>query len=108
DLGSINTYAFDAKISILQPLAPGGFYQRQKNLLETFFQTATANAKVQEADVKKLIKQLYIQLQYQTAAIELLQQLDSSLSPFQKIAALRLEKGETNLLEKTVLDNMVM
>ncbi|MFX6040353.1 hypothetical protein ABTE96_20510, partial [Acinetobacter baumannii] len=58
--------------------------------------------------MKKLIKQLYIQLQYQTAAIELLQQLDSSLSPFQKIAALRLEKGETNLLEKTVLDNMVM
>lgn len=108
DLGSYNTYAFDAKISILQPLAPVGFYQRQKNLLEAFFQTSTANTKVQEAEVKKLIKQLYVQLQYQTAAIELLQQLDSSLSPFQKIAALRLEKGETNLLEKTVLDNMVM
>lgn len=108
DLGSYNTYAFDAKISILQPLAPVGFYQKQKNLLETFLQTAAANAKVQEADVKKLIRQLYVQLQYQMAALEILQQLDSSLSPFQKMAALRLKKGETNLLEKTVLDNMVM
>ncbi|MEN9598664.1 MAG: hypothetical protein RL596_975 [Bacteroidota bacterium] len=108
DLGSYNTYAFDAKVSVMQPLAPVGFYQKQKNVLESFFQTAQANTKLQEADVKKSVRQIYTQLQYQQAAINLLVQLDSSLAPFQKIAALRLEKGETNLLEKTVLDNLVM
>lgn len=109
ELGNYNTGAgFDAKISIVQPFSSGMLYQKQKNLFETFLATAKVNTVVQAMDVKRLARQLYIQLQYFQSNHILLSQIDSIFAGYQRIATLRLEKGETNLLEKTSIDNMVM
>ena len=108
ELGNYNTAAFDVRISVLQPLNAGAVNQRQKTVFETFFATAQANTQVQVMDVKRLTRSLYVQLQYYQANHLLLQQIDSIYAGYQKIAALRFEKGESNLLEKVSLDNLVM
>ena len=108
ELGNYNTIGFDAKFSVLQPFSSNVFYRQQKNLFESFLATAKANTQVQVMDLKKMVRNLYIQLQYLQANRALLKQVDSIFSGYQQIAALRLEKGETNLLEKTALDYLVM
>ncbi|HJV18442.1 MAG TPA: CusA/CzcA family heavy metal efflux RND transporter [Sediminibacterium sp.] len=109
EFGNYNTGAgFDAKISIVQPFSSGMLYQKQKNLFETFLATAKVNTAVQVMDVKRLARQLYVQLQYFQSNHILLNKIDSIFASYQRIATLRLEKGETNLLEKTSIDNMVM
>ena len=108
DWGNVNTSAFDAKISVMQPFSSGMVYQKQKNLFESFLATAQVNTQVQAMDVKRLARQLYVQLQYFQANHLLLNRIDSIFAGYQRIATLRLEKGETNLLEKTSLDNLVM
>ena len=108
ELGNYNTAAFDARISIVQPLSSGAVYQKQKALFESFLATAKINTEVQKMDIKRLVHQLYIQLQYLQANRLLLQRVDSIFGGYQRIASLRLEKGESNLLEKTSLDNLVM
>lgn len=109
EIGNYNSAAgFDAKISILQPFSSGMLYQKQKNLFEAFLETAKVNTAVQVMDVKRLARQLYVQLQYYQSNLLLLNQVDSIFAGYQRIATLRLEKGEANLLEKTSIDNMVM
>lgn len=108
ELGNYNTAGFDAKFSVLQSFSSGIVYQKQKNLFESFLATAKVNTQVQVMDVKRLARQLYIQLQYLQANQLLLQQVDSIFSTYQRIATLRLEKGESNLLEKTTIDHLVM
>jgi len=108
ELGNYNTAAFDVRFSILQPLNAGAVNQKQKLLFETFLATSRANTKVQIMDVKKIARSLYVQLQYFQANHLLLKQIDSIYAGYQKIASLRFEKGESNLLEKVSLDNLVM
>ncbi len=108
ELGNYNTAAFDARFSIVQPLNSGAINNQQKNVFEKFLATAKANTQVQIMDVKRLARQLYVQLQYIQASQLLLQSIDSIYGQYLKIASLRFEKGETNLLEKMSLDNTVM
>jgi cobalt-zinc-cadmium resistance protein CzcA len=108
ELGNYNTAAFDSKFSIIQPLNSGAVNNQLKNVFEKFIATAKANTEVQIIDVKRLARQLYVQLQYLQANDLLLHKVDSIYAQYLKIASLRLEKGESNLLEKMSLDNLVM
>lgn len=108
ELGNYNTAGFDARLSIIQPFNSGAVYQKQQALFETFLASAKVNTEVQKMDVKRIVNQLYIQLQYLQEHHILLQKVDSIFGGYQRIASLRLEKGESNLLEKTSLDNLVM
>lgn len=108
ELGSYNTAGFDARISIVQPFSSGIVYKRQQQLFETFIETAKANTQIQIIEVKKIVRQLFAELQFYQAHQLLLQYIDSVYSGYQKIATLRLEKGESNLLEKTSIDQLVM
>ncbi len=108
ELGNYNTAAFDSKFSIIQPLNSGSVNNQLKNVFEKFIATAKANTEVQIIDVKRLARQLYVQLQYFQTNELLLKKADSIYGYYLKMASLRLEKGESNLLEKMSLDNLVM
>lgn len=108
EFGNYNTAAFDVRVGIIQPLNAGAVNQKLKLLFETFLATSQANTQVQIMDVKRIARSLYVQLQYFQANHLLLQQIDSIYAGYQKIASLRFEKGESNLLEKVSLDNLVM
>ncbi|HRI21267.1 MAG TPA: TolC family protein, partial [Panacibacter sp.] len=81
--------------------------KRQKTLLELGWQSSKAQTNLKQAEITRLVKHVYLQLQYVQMKQQLLQKTDSIFSKFQKVAKLRFEKGETNLLEKATLDNQV-
>lgn len=108
ELGNYNSFNFDSRVSILQPFSAGMVYRKQELVLNSYLNTAEANTVIQQQVLEKMIRQLYLELQYLMAKKKILERADSVYGSFQRVAQLRFEKGESNLLEKTTLDNQVM
>lgn len=108
ELGNYNSFNFDSRVSILQPFSAGMVYRKQELVLNSYLNTAEANTVIQQQVLEKMIRQLYLELQYLMANKKILERADSVYGSFQRVAQLRFEKGESNLLEKTTLDNQVM
>jgi len=108
ELGNYNSFNFDSRVSILQPFSSGIVYRKQELVLNSYLNTATANTIIQQQVLEKMIRQLYLELQYLAARKKILEHADSVYGSFQRVAQLRFEKGESNLLEKTTLDNQVL
>lgn len=107
ELGQINSNSFDNRFTLQQSFAMPAVYNRQRSVLEQEFHSAQLQTTLQQSQIVKLVKQAYLQLQLITAKEKLLQRTDSIFSRYQQMAQLRFDKGETNLLEKTSLDNQV-
>lgn len=107
ELGNVNSSFFDNRFTVSQTFAMPVVYKRQKTVLENQYQTSRLQTNLEEVTVARMVKQVYLQLQYFAAKMQLLQRTDSALAGFRKIAQLRFEKGESNLLEKASLDNQV-
>ncbi|MEC5144757.1 CusA/CzcA family heavy metal efflux RND transporter [Chitinophaga sp. 212800010-3] len=105
ELGSINSTAFDNKFTVTQIFSLPVLYQRQKNVFEQEWLGARLQTQLQKAEIIRMVKQAYLQLQYINGRRVLLTKMDSIYARYTKVAVLRYEKGETNLLEKTSLDN---
>ncbi|SJZ47556.1 CusA/CzcA family heavy metal efflux RND transporter [Sediminibacterium ginsengisoli] len=105
ELGNYNSFNFDSRFSVVQPLNAAGTYRSYKSVLQTWLASAQAETLLKKAELKKLVQQLYLDLQYLFAREKLLNRTDSIYKRYQQIAALRFEKGESNLLEKTALDH---
>ncbi len=105
ELGNYNSGFFDSKIAVSQSFATGNLYKKQKTVLATYFTTTQMQTLVQKAELKKLVQQLYVELQVIDCRKKLLLKLDSLYSNYYVIAKLRFEKGESNLLEKASLEN---
>lgn len=105
EAGKINSNATDNKFQLTQSFALPVLYRNEKNIYTQQAVASGLQTKITEADIIKLVKQYYLQLQYLTAKQQLLIQTDSIYSRFNKIAALRYTKGESNILEKINLDN---
>ena len=108
ELGNYNSFNFDSRVSILQPFSAGMVYRKQELVLNSYLHTAEANTIIQQQVLEKMVRQLYLELQYLMARRKILERADSVYGSFQRVAQLRFEKGESNLLEKTTLDNQVM
>lgn len=107
ELGNYNSFNFDSRVSILQPFSAGMVYRKQELVLNSYLNAASANTIIQQQVLEKMIRQLYLELQYLAASKKILERADSVYGNFQRVAQLRFEKGESNLLEKTTLDNQV-
>jgi cobalt-zinc-cadmium resistance protein CzcA len=108
ELGNYNSFNFDSRISVTQTLQSGAFFRKQESVLNNYLATANANTVIQQSQLKKMVAQLYLQLQFFYARRKIFERTDSIYSSYQKMAQLRFEKGESNLLEKTTIDNQVM
>ncbi len=107
EFGNINSSYFDNRFTLMQTFAMPVVYKRQKTLNELEWRSAKLQTSLKQADITRLVKQAYLQLQYLQMKQQLLQKTDSIYSKYQKVAKIRFEKGETNLLEKATLDNLV-
>ncbi len=107
DLGQVNTASFDTKFSIAQNFSLPTLYKKQQAVAGTVLLQSQTQTQLQMADIVKLVKQVYLQLQYLAKQKALLQRVDSMYQQFATIAQLRYEKGESSLLEKTTLNNQV-
>ena len=107
ELGAINSSNFDNRFVLIQSFSLPVLYNRQHNVFEQEFQSAKLQTNLQRSEITRLVKRAYLQLQYIRAKQTLLQKTDSIFSNYLKIARLRFEKGESNTLEKTTLENQV-
>jgi cobalt-zinc-cadmium resistance protein CzcA len=105
EMGNDNSMFVDTRFMIMQNFSLPGYYASMKKSLAANTSIAEAQTNLQVVDIKKMVEQLYITLQFQTERKYLLQKLDSIYRYYKKIATLRYEKGESNLLEKTALEN---
>jgi cobalt-zinc-cadmium resistance protein CzcA len=105
--GNINSTKFDNRLMITQSFAYPLVYSRRKIVLKEQFAGAKLQTQLQRSEVIRSVKHAYLQLQYLQSKSSLLKASDSIFSRYQKIAQLRFEKGESNLLEKATLDNQL-
>lgn len=100
EAGQINSVYTDTKFSIGQTFSFPAVYVKQKELLQQEWKSSQLNVAVKEAQLKKQVSRVFYTLLYMERKRELLQYMDSLYAAFYQRAALRLEKGESNVLEK--------
>ena len=101
EAGQINSIYTDTKFGITQSFNFPTVYKKQKELLQQEWKSSLLNIAVKEAMLKKQVAQVFYIIIYTEQKKQLLQYADSLYSSFYKKAELRLQKGESNILEKT-------
>ncbi len=107
EAGNVNSPAFDTKFSVSQSLSLPIIYKRENTLLEKQLQAARIQLTLDKALLAKEVKSTYVQVQYLNAKKQLMQRINNIVADYRKVAQLRYEKGETNLLEKTSLESQM-
>ncbi len=105
EIGNYNSIHFDARFSLMQSFSSPVYYKERKNMLSSYVERAKKQTALRQTDLDKLMREFYLDLQYLLLRKQLLKQMDSVYSNYVQKAALRFEKGESNLLEKVSLEN---
>ncbi|GAA0546782.1 CusA/CzcA family heavy metal efflux RND transporter [Chitinophaga japonensis] len=100
DYGQINSAYNDTKFSFAQSMQFPTIYARQQALLAEEWKGGQLNVAVNETALRKQVTTVYYQLLYLRYKKHLLEYTDSLYATFLEKAALRFEKGETNIVEK--------
>ena len=100
EYGQINSAYNDSKFGITQNFAFPTVYNKQKQLLVAEWNASLLGVSLKEHEVKKAVTQLFYSFLYLKEKENLLQKADSLYERFYEKARLRLEKGESNILEK--------
>ncbi|MCL6523122.1 MAG: CusA/CzcA family heavy metal efflux RND transporter [Thermoflavifilum sp.] len=103
EYGQINSPTNDTRFTIQQNFSLPGYYLRVKEWYKQQVEVANIQAQLKRASILNMAHALYIELQYQQEKLKLLSTLDSMYAKASQIANLRLQKGETNVLEKNAI-----
>ncbi|MEO8416439.1 MAG: CusA/CzcA family heavy metal efflux RND transporter, partial [Ginsengibacter sp.] len=101
EAGRMNSAYNDSRFGISQTFNFPTVYKRQKELLQHEWESSLLDVSLQKKQLKKLVQQVFYQMLYTGKKMKLLLYADSLYSSFYTRAVLRLEKGESNILEKT-------
>ncbi len=107
EAGQINSIYTDTKFGISQTFNFPTVYKRQKELLQEEWKSSLLDVSLMEKQLKKQVAQVYYQMLYTGAKIQLLRYADSIYGVFYQNAALRLDKGESNILEKASAETLL-
>ncbi|MGE6354881.1 CusA/CzcA family heavy metal efflux RND transporter [Flavobacterium sp. NPDC079362] len=105
EAGKINSAYDDTRFGISQTIAFPTIYKKQKQLLSEQWKTSALNTSLKEQEIKKAVTQVFYTFLYYKEKEKLLQQADTLFNDFYDKANLRLQKGESNILEKTTAEN---
>ncbi len=100
EVGQINSAYSDTKFVIGQSFSFPTVYARQKELYRQEWQSSLLSVSVKEADLKRQVAQVFYSILNIEQKKSLLRYADSLYAGLYQKAALRLEKGESNALEK--------
>jgi heavy metal efflux system protein len=100
EAGQINSIYNDTKFGISQSFSFPKVYKIQKELYNQEWKNSLLNVVVKKALLKKQVADVFYNIIYLQQKKKLLQSSDSLFTAFYKKAALRLSKGESNILEK--------
>ncbi len=107
EVGQINSSYNDSKFGISQSLNFPTIYKRQKELLLEDWKSSELSRADHAILLEKQISKSYYSILYIYQKRKLLRYLDSVYTLFYKKATLRLEKGETNKLEKISAETLL-
>lgn len=107
EAGQINSIYADTKFGIAQSFSFPKVYARQKELLQQEWKSGLLNVSIKEALIKKQVAQVFYSILYVEQKNKLLLYADSLYSSFYKKTVLRLQKGESNILEKTSAETIL-
>jgi heavy metal efflux system protein len=104
DFGQVNSAFFDTRIGISQAIKLPKTYASQKSVFTEEWKASQLNEVIKEADLKRIIAQIFSNYLVQNERLKILQKVDSVYQNLLQKANLRLEKGESNILEKTTFE----
>lgn len=105
EYGQINSAYNDTRFSISQTMAFPTVYKKQRQLLHEEWKATVLAVSLREFEIKKAVTQAFYYCIYLQQKERLLLQADTLYNNFYQKANLRLQKGETNVLEKTTAEN---
>ncbi|MCC6461786.1 MAG: efflux RND transporter permease subunit, partial [Saprospiraceae bacterium] len=101
ELGQFNSRAFDNKIGVSQNLRFPRVYKAQHGQLNEQALAAQAQTSQSKRTLKTEISRLFFEYTWLVEKEKLLREADSLYRIFENKATLRLQRGESNVLEKT-------
>ena len=101
EVGQVNGYYFDNKVTIEQGFSLPQVYRSQENLIAEEARAATLNVAVAERDLSRSVAYTFYKIINLKNRKVVLNKLDSLYGGFLQKADLRLQKGESNILETT-------
>lgn len=107
EYGKFNSNYNDGKIGITQSFSFPKVYSTQKNMLTEEWKNSLLRTAAKEADLKREVTKVFYQLLYLQKKKELLLYADSLYAAFYRLTELRLQKGESNVLEKATAETQL-
>jgi heavy metal efflux system protein len=104
DFGQMNSTYTDNKIGITQSLNFPTIYARQKKLFTEEWKANVRYEVLKEAELKRAVQELFYAYLYVKEKEQLLYKSDSLYAHLLQKAILRLQKGESNILEKATFE----
>jgi cobalt-zinc-cadmium resistance protein CzcA len=108
EYGKMNSAYNDTKFLIAQGFALPKLYQQQKQFLTAEWNNSLLSVKVNELVLKKQVTEIYCHWQYLLQKQILLIKLDSLYQSFYNAVKIKLQKGETNVLEKAFAETNLL
>ncbi|TDP60767.1 CusA/CzcA family heavy metal efflux RND transporter [Flavobacterium dankookense] len=107
EFGQINSNYTDNRFGISQSFEFPTVYNRQKKMLTSEWKMASALVLLKETALKKEVTHTFYAILLLTEKEKLLQKSDTLYSEFLRKSSLRLQKGESNILEKTTAETQL-
>lgn len=104
DFGQVNSTYFDTRIGVSQILKLPKTYNSQQSLFTEEWKASQLNEAIKEKDLKRIIAQIFSNYLVQNEKLKIFQKIDSIYQNLLQKANLRLQKGESNILEKTTFE----
>lgn len=104
EYGQINSAYNDSRFSISQTIAFPTMYKKHKQLLNDEWKATVLAVSLKEFEIKKAVTQSFYHCLYLKEKEKLLLRADTLYNNFYQKANLRLQKGESNILEKTTAE----
>ncbi len=104
EFGQFNSSFFDTRFSVSQSFAMPAVYNRQKELFTKDWEATMLNVSMKEYELKKAITETFYSHLYLQEKEKLLITIDSLYANLLQKANMRLQKGESNILEKTTFE----
>jgi cobalt-zinc-cadmium resistance protein CzcA len=105
EYGQINSAYYDTRFGISQQISFPTVYRKRKLLQNQKSDISLIGVTLKENEIKAEVSKTFFRLLFLKEKQKLLEQTDSIYNLFVEKATLRLEKGESNILEKLTAEN---
>jgi heavy metal efflux system protein len=106
EVGQINSFYVDNRFGVSQSLSFPSVYAAKREVQQKEWQAALSTVSLKESEIRKNVSQLFYTILQLQKKEQILQSADSIYDIFLKKATLRLERGESNILEKTTAESL--